>query len=178
MAKAVPIVIICIGVFMLLPINWDFSMFPGKYQELAEIGEKALKETSFGAVFIVIGIGMYYKAVQKDKNDIHMVTNYRVYEKTSGMFDKKQQHIFLHHVKRIKIKANLISKMLHTGKMIIEDDSKQHKIIIENVSDPQIFKENIEAAAKKFAPMTKKMEKSGKFKELEKEHKNNKKKEM
>jgi hypothetical protein len=167
-AKVIPLFIVAIGIFLLLPIEWDFSSL-GKYSDAITKGFKGLQQSYFGAVFIIIGFGLYFQAQDKDKYNINFVTNYRVYEK-SGRISTKEKEIFLHHVKSIKIRGNIITKLMHSGKMIIEDDSRQHRLVIDNVSEPKEFKQNIEAAVKRFAPMTKKMEKAGKFKELRREH--------
>jgi hypothetical protein len=156
----IPVAAVLLGIFLLyIPVEF-YKYAPPKLQEITFNSIKTIKEVHAGFLFIMIGLGLIFKARYSAKHYLHLITNFRILEKL-GKSEKKVKSIPIHYLGNIFIQSSLFGKMMGVGKIIIEDKKTGKQIELGSMSDPKKYKLAINEAKQRFAEQSTKALKAG-----------------
>jgi len=126
-----------------------------------------LKEQRIGLLFGAVALSIIGKHMHRRRTSAYFLTNYRVAEYYKGLFKKDVRYILLHRLKPMKIKSSFLQKFLFSGTLILEDKHDIEHIELPDIPKVKRFKEEIEAAKKRFSDMAKQAEDQKLLKQVE-----------
>lgn len=166
-AYLAPLVLVALGFISLVPAAWEAIPRMPETDPIMQKLAWIFSGLHFGAVPVALGMGMLWRSLRAGRKNKHFITNYRVVELHTSLFDHDLQYILLHHVNLVRIKATILQALMFTGTMSMEDDKGKEHIEIPHVAKPKHFKEAIMKAKKRFWETSFAVEKDGILKQVQ-----------